>query len=91
VLPGDIGCSSHRSNVEAPRCQDGIDNDLDSRVDFDGGASVNGGVPLGPPDPQCTSPTIGSEAPATYGCAIGPELMLLVPLLAAARRRRRAS
>jgi hypothetical protein len=89
--PGDIGCSTHRSNLEAPQCQDGVDNDLASGIDFDGGASANGGVPLGPPDPQCTGPTVVSEAPVTGGCGIGPELMLVAPLLARLRKRRRRS
>jgi hypothetical protein len=86
---GDIGCSSHRSQIEAPHCQDGIDNDLAPGIDFDGGASVNGGVPLGAPDPQCSAATVGSEAVAVGGCGFGPELMFALPLLAAARRRRR--
>ncbi len=86
---GDIGCSSHRSQVEAPQCQDGINNDLASGIDFDGGASANGGTPLDVPDPQCTAPTLGSEAPAVGGCGFGPELAFAVPLLAAARKRRR--
>lgn len=83
--PGDIGCSSHRSTVEATQCQDGINNDLASGIDFDGGASVNDGIPLDVPDPQC------SEAPPpSVGCGIGPELALALPLLASALRRRRA-
>ncbi len=86
---GDIGCSSHRSTIEAPQCQDGIDNDLATGIDFDGGASVNGGNPLAAPDPQCTAPTIGREAPATGGCGIGPELAGVFGLLAVARRWRR--
>ncbi len=85
---GDIGCSSHRSQIEAPQCQDGINNDLATGIDFDGGASANGGTPLDVPDPQCTAPTLGSEAPAVGGCGFGPELAFVMPLLAAARKRR---
>ncbi len=85
---GDIGCSSHRSMIEAPQCQDGINNDLATGIDFDGGASVNGGTPLDVSDPQCTAPTLGSESPAVGGCGIGPELALALPLLALARRRK---
>ena len=87
---GYISCSSHRSPVEAPHCQDGINNDLATGIDFDGGASANGGTPLDVPDPQCTAPTLGSEAPAAGGCGFGPELAFALPLLAAARRRRRS-
>ena len=88
---GDIGCSSHRSTIEAPQCQDGIDNDLQPGIDFDGGASTNGGSPLAATDPQCTAPTGASEAPAVPGggCGVGPELALMLPLLGAARARRR--
>ncbi|HEU4428207.1 MAG TPA: matrixin family metalloprotease [Myxococcota bacterium] len=86
--PGDIGCSSHRSTLEAPQCQDGVNNDGLTGIDFDGGASANSGIPLDVPDPQCTSPIVGREAVATGGCGIGPELALLLPLIAAARRRR---
>ena len=86
---GDLGCSSHRSTIEAPQCQDGIDNDLQPGIDFDGGASVNGGVPLAVADPQCTTPTIASEGIASGGCGIGPELALLLPLFGFARARRR--
>jgi hypothetical protein len=88
---GDIGCLSHRTNTEAPQCQDGLDNDAQPGIDFDGGASVNGGVPLATVDPQCTSATGGSEAPVVVsgGCGIGPELAFFVPLLARLRFRRR--
>ena len=85
---GDIGCSSHRSQIEAPQCQDGINNDLATGIDFDGGGSANGGTPLDVPDPQCSAPTLGSEAPAVGGCGFGPELAFALSLLAAARRRR---
>ncbi len=52
-FPDDPGCITPGSVTEQPRCQDGIDTDGDGAIDFDGGASVNGGVPLGAPDPQC--------------------------------------
>lgn len=52
-FPDDPGCITPGSVTEQPRCQDGIDTDEDGSIDFDGGASLNGGVPLGPPDPQC--------------------------------------
>jgi hypothetical protein len=89
-FPRDPGCLSATSPQEDPQCQDGLDNDGQPGIDFDGGASVNGGVPIGAPDPQCTGPFLDREAASTsVGCGIGPELLGLVPLLLAARRRRR--
>jgi hypothetical protein len=52
-FPDDPGCITPGSVTERPRCQDGIDTDADGHIDFDGGASLNGGAPLAPPDPQC--------------------------------------
>jgi hypothetical protein len=52
-FPDDPGCMTPGSVTEQPRCQDGIDTDQDGGIDFDGGASLNGGVPLGAPDPEC--------------------------------------
>jgi hypothetical protein len=46
-----------------PACSDGWDNDGDGFIDFDGGASVNGGVPLGLPDPGCRSAMSATESP----------------------------
>jgi glucose/arabinose dehydrogenase len=78
--PADPGCASPTSTMENPACQDGIDNDGDGKIDFDGGASANHGVALGPPDPQCTSATKKTEKPPA-GCGLGAELALLVPLI----------
>ncbi len=64
---GDLGCASAQSALEAPQCQDGLDNDLDAALDFDGGASANGGTPLGAPDAQCGDPTQNLEAPDADG------------------------
>ena len=62
-------------------CFDGLDNDGDGRIDVDGAG--------GTPDPDCTDAFDPTEQPATgSGCGIGPELALLLPLLAAARARR---
>jgi spore coat protein A len=92
-VPDDPGCRNPNGTVEAPQCQDGLDNDGQPGIDFDGGASLNGGVPLAAPDPQCTAAWGNSEAvPASgSGCGMGPELLLLVPALAALRRRRSLS
>ena len=46
-----------------PACSDGWDNDGDGFIDFDGGASVNGGVPLGLPDPGCRNALGTTESP----------------------------
>lgn len=57
-------------------CFDGLDNDGDGRVDVDG----DGGTP----DPHCTNGFDGSEETPS-SCGLGPELALLLPLLAALR------
>jgi hypothetical protein len=57
-------------------CADGIDNDGDSLTDL--------------ADPGCVGLNDQSEfspPPELWQCGIGPELLLLVPILAAARRR----
>ncbi len=63
-------------------CFDGLDNDSDGQVDVDG----NGGTP----DTNCTSglDTTEGPPPPPPTCGIGPELALLLPVLAALRRRR---
>jgi hypothetical protein len=84
--PADIGCNGRAGAFEKPKCQDGIDNEPDGKIDFDGGASLNGGVPIAPPDPHCTAPYKNREA-----CGLGFELALVVPVIAALRKRRRRS
>jgi hypothetical protein len=87
--PSDPGCKSAESWNERRQCQDGLDNDNDGKFDFDGGASANHGVALGPIDPQCTQPWRNTEVPS---CGLGAELALVMPLVAlAARRRHRAA
>jgi hypothetical protein len=89
-FPRDPGCQTPTSAKENPQCQDGLDNDGQTGIDFDGGASANGGVALDVADPQCTAPWLDREAAQTggVGCGVGPELLLLAPLLWAVRRRR---
>jgi hypothetical protein len=88
--PDDPGCRDASSVREDPRCQDGIDNDLATGIDFDGGASVNGGVPLDVADPDCT--TAWKNREGSGSCGLGAELVLalaaLGPLGARAARRR---
>jgi hypothetical protein len=82
--PDDPGCQSFESTQENPQCQDGIDNDGDGKFDFDGGASANHGVALGPPDPNCTKPYRNSEKPS---CGLGAEVVMVLPLWRWLRRR----
>lgn len=84
----DPGCRDAGWPFEAPKCQDGIENDTDGKIDFDGGASLNGGIPLTLPDPQCVEPWKNSEAPRP-GCGFGFELALLLPVASILRRRLR--
>jgi hypothetical protein len=80
-LGGDPGCanSSDPSELGTTQCDNGIDDDGDGKIDW----RASGG------DPDCVSLTDNTEAPpAPPSCGIGPELLLLAPLLAAGRARR---
>jgi hypothetical protein len=83
----DPGCQNVAATTESPKCQDGIDNDGDGKFDFDGGASANGGVALGEPDPQCGG--VAWKTKEAASCGIGAELSGVLFLLHLARRRRR--
>jgi hypothetical protein len=75
--PQDPGCRDPLWLLEDPECQDGLDNDGQPGIDFDGGASVNGGTPLDGADPHCTQPW-KKERP---GCGLlGAELGLVMLL-----------
>jgi cysteine-rich repeat protein len=82
LADGDPGCLAAAPNaMEAPQCSDGIDNEGDGKVDFAGG-------PFGEPaDDFCDSPAQNREHPKR-GCGLGPELLVLLPLLAGLRRAR---
>jgi hypothetical protein len=87
--PADPGCNNLIAPRENPQCQDGIDNDGKPGIDFDGGASVNGGVPLDVPDPQCAGRAWwNTEGKSTF-CGLGFEALLVVVPLAWWRARRR--
>ncbi|MCI0581424.1 MAG: integrin alpha, partial [Chloroflexi bacterium] len=89
--PDDPGCRDPAAIREDPQCQDGIDNDGQLGIDFDGGASLNGGVALDLPDPQCSTSWKNKEkAP---GCGIGFELALalIAPRVLLGRRRPRSA
>jgi len=73
---GDPGCFNADSNIENPQCSDGVDNDGDGLVDAG--------------DPNCSGPTDNRERP-NPACGIGFELSLLLPLVGALRRRRKAT
>jgi hypothetical protein len=77
-FPEDTGCAQPTSPTESPACSDGLDNDGDGRIDFDGGAWVNGGAPLGDPDPGCAGePWVAREHRS--GCGLGAEIGLVLP------------
>jgi len=77
-------------SLAPPACSNGIDDDGDGRIDFDGGASRNGGVPLADPDPPCVGkPHRNRETP--NACGLGGELVLAFGIASAWRRRRPGS
>lgn len=78
----DPGCVNGFA-TEAPQCDDGVDNDSDGQIDWDGGIG-------GSRDLECFSPIDTAEAISSSGCGAGPELAILLPLLAALRRRQRS-
>lgn len=89
----DPGCETFDSDSEVAQCQDGVDNDGDGSIDFDGGASLNGGVPRASPDSYCSEPWIDRETPPLSSCGLGAEIAFALGALAArwrARRRVRA-
>ena len=82
----DPGCRDETSLREAPACQDGLDNDGDGFVDFDGGASA-GLDPATDPDPFCTDAWMVRERKRSCGL-LGLEFLVVFPI--ARMRRRRA-
>ena len=101
---GDPGCLNPNSLTENPQCQDGLDNDYQTGIDFDGGDSLDIGPRDGLIDAQfnAAKPAVGAADPQCVGkpwankeqggCGLGAELAFVMPLLGlAASRRRRAS
>jgi len=79
VDPGCTGPSDPLETNSARACDDGLDNDGDDRIDY-------------PADTYCTDPTGTRESPPPPGgggCGLGPELILLAPLIALHSRLRR--
>ncbi len=76
----DPGCRDPAWSFEDPKCDDGLDNDGDGLVDWDG-------YGLGDPDPQCVDrPWRNSEEPSA--CGLGVEVLALLPLLRVLMGRR---
>lgn len=85
----DPACMDSSWPRENAQCQDGLNNDDDDGIDFDGGASI-WGEPIATADPQCSSFWDNREAPnPPPTCGLGPELVLILPLLGVWRGRRR--
>jgi hypothetical protein len=77
------------ATLPEPACGDGLDNDGDGLIDWDGSAAWNDGIPITDPDPQCVGrPSRNREKPSSYPCGLGAELALLLPPLLWMRRRR---
>ena len=55
-------CDDH-CRLLRPACSDGIDNDGDGKIDFDGGASANPNAPPTEPDPGCPFAWATDEKP----------------------------
>ena len=90
--PFDVGCEAPWDGTEDSTCADGLDNDGDGRMDFDGGASWNGGVGLLPPQPACVSePFRNFELTKTVPrCGLGLEVAFLLPVLSLVKRALRS-
>jgi hypothetical protein len=80
------GIITTQSVIRELQCRDGVDNDGDGGIDFDGGVLANGGAP-GPVDEQCSGPGDNREMrPLT--CGLGAEVALILPVIAWLRRSR---
>ncbi len=76
---GDPGCFNPAWFTESPQCQDGIDNDGDGWIDYDGGLSALGYV-AADSDPQCSGKSWRNKE--VEDCGLGIELtLLLAPLM----------
>ncbi len=71
-------------------CADGLDDDGDTKTDYDAGLSKNGTADPDGPDPQCGGNPWGPRE-ARRRCGLGFELALLVPAFSWLWRRRRSS
>ena len=103
--PECVSASRDDESVPPPACSDGLDNDGDGKIDHDGGQSIYGVCTGGVCPPGVSDPNQdGIADPDTYcvgnptrttekqpSCGIGAELVLVMPLLGFAARRRRGS
>lgn len=93
LAPGEVhllnGGAGGDLNVPLRQCNDGLDNDGDGKIDYDGGLCA-GLLPAQQtdPDPQCPQPLANKEKKQSR-CGLGFELTLLLPLLLGWRGTRR--
>jgi len=104
--PDDPGCGHPLWIREDPECDDGVDNDGDFLIDFPNDPGCASGARIEAPhcndgvdndgdgdtdeaDSHCLTAAGARESP--IACGIGFELALIVPLLGAVARRRRAA
>jgi len=103
---GDSGCYDVSSPRENPQCQDGLNNDSQTGIDFDGGALLDidpqdgfidaefnaATPPVGTADPECWAAYVNKERKTQTGhrCGLGFELALVLPLVLRLWQRRRS-
>ena len=80
-FPLDPGCKDPSWTVEDPACDNGLDDDGDGKIDWKGGPGGEA------PDENCFDKPWAKTERRT--CGLGAELVLILPLLARLRRRRR--
>ena len=90
----DPACRDADWTSEHAQCQDGLDNDLATGTDFDGGESIHGpgGVDPEGADPHCVGTPWRDRETPRQSCGLGPEpagVLLLAWAAARSRRRRR--
>ena len=83
----DPGCNNLIAPRENPQCQDGVDNDGQPGIAFDGGFSVTS-VP-GPADPQCAGRPWWNQERKSSFCGLGFEAVLVLLPVAWLRARGR--
>ena len=78
--------SRWHGTTESPACSDGIDNDGDGAIDWDGAG-------IAEPDSICKGSPYGvrERRRRAGSCGLGSELALLLPVWSALRCRRRSS
>jgi hypothetical protein len=77
---------SARRGVGHSQCQDGINNDFQSGIDFDGGVSI-WGLAVDEADPECIGRPWQDFERRSF-CGLGFEVALLLPGVMGLRRRR---